>query len=214
MCTGCWNLSRVHPNALGASAETVKKFAAKNTNLTFYPNFANFPNIEVIQLDDYNAFHINSTNFDFSQASTNAKEINVFMNNGTVDPNTFTKLNNETTINLNIGETNDCSTLGCVLKCKPIKFKFDESTFKNLLEANPNNKIHTNCYLECSCELQWMYKMWNEENLGSRVAIWLQEYFGDKFFCAPEGANLETTENFFGIDIPKFKDGTYFKENC
>lgn len=138
------------------------------------------------------------------------------MYNGTIDPNTFTKFNNETTVNLHFGEANDCSTLGCLLKCKPIKFKFDKNTFKTFLEANPNNKINTNCYLECSCELQWMYDMWKnaDENIGSRVAIWLKEYFGDKFYCVPEGVNVETTENFFGIDTSKFNDGTYFMENC
>lgn len=214
--TGCWNLSSIHPNAFGASTATVKKLSAKNTNLTFYPNFASFPNLETIQLDDFTKFQLNSSNFDFTQGSTNLKEINVFLNNGTIDPDTFTKLGNETTVNLNIGERNDCSTIGCFMKCKAITFKFDEITFKTFLEANPNNKVQINCYLECSCQLQWMYENWkNAENgIGSRVAIWIQEYFGDKFYCVPRGVSLETTENVFGVDVSKFEDGNYITQNC
>lgn len=64
-------------------------------------------------------------------------EINVCVSNGTVDPNTFTKLSNETAVNLNIGGRSDCSTFGCLLKCKPITSLFDEEIVRTYLAANP-----------------------------------------------------------------------------
>lgn len=174
----------------------------------------------MIQLDDFTTFHINSTNFDFTQASTNPKEIRVNLHNGTIDPNTFTKLNNKTTVNLKLGERNDdCSTVGCYFKCKAIKFKFDEKTFKTFLEANPNNKIETNCYFECSCAMQWIYENWKnvEKGIVSRVSVWLP-YFFRQHYCAPQGVNLATLDTLssklFGVDTDIFEDGNYFTEEC
>lgn len=212
LSAGCVNLSSIHPTAFGASTATVKQFSTKNTNLTYYPNFASFPKLEVIRLDDYHNFHLNSSNFDFSFSNIHPEEINVFVSNGAVDPKTFTKLGNDTAVNLNVGEMSDCETIGCSLKCKPIKSLFDEETVQNFLEANPNNKIQTNCYLECSCDLKWMFDSWKD--VESRISIWIQEYFGRGFYCVAKGTNLETDENFFGVDVSKFNFGDYFKENC
>lgn len=199
--------------AFGASAATITRFSVKNSNLTFYPNFASFPKLEIIRLDDdHHTFHLNSSNFDFTESNTNPGEINVFVNNGTIDPTAFTKLNNKTPVTLNIGGSIDCSTLGCYFKCKPVTFKFDQVTVTTFLEANPKNKIQTSCFLECSCDLKWMYKSWKV--VGSRIGIWIQEYFGRKFYCVPKGAMLETKDNFFGFDVSQFDYGNYFTENC
>ncbi|XP_037040321.1 uncharacterized protein LOC119077279 [Bradysia coprophila] len=211
--TGCRNLSSIHPNAFGASTATIKQFSAKNTNLTYYPNFASFPNLQTIQLDDYHTFRLNSSNFDFSASTVHPDEINVFVgNDGIIEPNTFTALNNATAVNLHIGERENCETIGCLLKCKPITYLLDKQTVTNFLDANPKNKIQTNCYFECSCDLKWMYESWND--VESRVGVWIQEYFGSRFYCVPKGVSLETEDNFFGIDVTNFDFGDYFKQNC
>lgn len=210
--TGCWNLSSIHTNAFGASAETVKTFSAKNTNLTFYPNFGSFPKLERVHLDDYHPFHLNSSNFDFTGSNKHPERINVFVSNGTIDPKTFTKLNNDSAVTLNIGERSDCSSLGCLFTCKPITFLFDKETVKTFLDANPKNSLQTNCYLECACDLKWMDESWAD--VGSRIGIWIQEFFGRQFYCVEKGVNIETTTSFFGIDVSRFQDGNYFKENC
>lgn len=168
--------------------------------------------MEVIQLDDYHTLHLNSSNFDYSVANLLPKEINVFLSNGTVVPNTFTKLTNETVVILNIGERSDCSTSECVLNCKPISSLLSEEIVTTFLAANPKNKIQTNCYFACSCDLKWVYDSWKD--VESLVGIWIQEYFGTKFYCVPTGASLETDDNFFGVDVSQFNYGDYFKENC
>lgn len=131
-------------------------------------------------------------------------------NNGTIDPKTFNKLRNEAAVILNIGERSDCSTFGCLLRCKPIVPLFNEEILKNILEANPKNKIRTNCYLGCSCDLKWMYESWTD--VRSRIGIWIEEYFGHEFYCVPKGVNLED-DSFFGIDLTQFNHGDYFKNN-
>ncbi|KAJ6640756.1 hypothetical protein Bhyg_05688, partial [Pseudolycoriella hygida] len=105
----CINLSSIHPTAFGASTSTVKRFTADNTSLTYYPNFASFPKLQIIRLDDHHTFDLNSTNFEYTETTSNPEEIVVFLNNGTVDANTFTKLKNDTAMTLII----ECS---CDLK--------------------------------------------------------------------------------------------------
>lgn len=166
----------------------------------------------MIRLDDNHAFQLNESNFDFSASTANPKEIHVFLSNGTIDPKTFSKLSNETAVTLHVGKRVDCSTLRCLLSCEAIPFTFDKETVKTFLEANPKNKIQTSCFLECSCNLKWMYDSW--QDVGSHFDSWVQEYFGQIFYCVPKGANLETKENFFGIDVSQFKYGNYFEENC
>lgn len=204
--TGCWNLSSIHPNAFGASTETVESFSAKNTNLTHFPNFASFPKLVEIRLDDDHSFNLNSSNFDFSESTgsrLHPEEISVFLSGGIIDPKTFTKLNNETAVNLNIGEVSDCEGNRCFGKCKSISSLFDEETVKTFLAANSENTIQTNCYLECSCGLKWMCKSWND--IQSRINL-LKEGYGSKFFCVPEGSR--------SFDMSKFKYGKYYQKNC
>jgi hypothetical protein len=175
-----------------------------------------------IKLDDVHPFHLKSDNFNFNllngagtSNNTDAdgpdedQTIRIYLNNGTIEPSTFRSLPNSTNIVLHVGERKECDTMACLYDCNPTALSLTEIVFRPFLKANPNNRITTSCYLECSCEQKWIYENWND--LKSQFSVWDK----NKFFCAHPGVNPKSKDSFWGVDYSKLDfEGEYFTKSC
>jgi len=167
-----------------------------------------------VKLDDAQTFHLTKSSFDYTQKKklTAEKNISIYLSNGTIDHSTFESFGiNGLSALLIIGARKECDTIACQYSCTPVGITLVDSTFRPFLDANPKNQIQTTCYLECSCELKWLFQNW--KTYATQVSLWWLDG-PNRFFCVVPGNNVKDTDSFLGIDISKFNYGEYFTKNC